>query len=56
MPKSLSQGISKIVPVKMPDDEKQAVISVCKEGETLSAFVRVAVAKEVKRRKQMIPK
>ena len=51
MPKSLNDGPSKIVPVKMPDDEKQAAVAACKEGETLSAFVRDAVRREVKRRR-----
>jgi hypothetical protein len=52
MPKSLSQGESKIVPVKMPDDEKQAAQSACKQGETLSAFVREAVRLLVRKRQR----
>jgi hypothetical protein len=52
MPKSLDSGPSKIVPIKMPDAEKQAAQAACKEGETLSAFVRDAVKREVKRRKK----
>ena len=52
MPKSLGKGQSKIVPVKMPDDEKQAAMEACDEKETLSAFIRTATAREVKRRNQ----
>jgi len=50
MPKSLNEGPSKIVPVKMPDDEKQAAQAACKEGETLSAFIRSAIQSEIKKR------
>lgn len=50
MPRSLNQGPSKIVPVKMPDEEKQAALAACKEGETLSGFIRLATSLLVKRR------
>lgn len=52
MPKSLNEGPTKIVPVKMPDDEKAAAVAACVEGETLSAFIREATRREVKRRKR----
>jgi hypothetical protein len=52
MPKSLNEGPSKIVPVKMPHDEKQAAQAACEAGETLSAFIRGATRREVKRRKR----
>jgi hypothetical protein len=50
MPPSLSKGTSKIVPVKMPDDEKQAAKSVLQTGETLSGFMREAARLLVKKR------
>lgn len=52
MPKSLSTGESKIVPVKMPDEEKQAVKSVLKQGETVSGFMRDAARVAVSKRKR----
>ncbi len=50
MPKSLDEGPSKIVPVKMPETEKAAAIAACIEGEKLSAFIREATRREVQRR------
>jgi len=50
MPKSLDTGPSAIVPVKFPTAEKQAAIAVCDDGETLSALIREATKKEVRRR------
>lgn len=52
MPKSLDDGPSKIVPVKMPEGEKQAALAACEEGETLSALIREATRREVKRRQR----
>lgn len=51
MPKSLHSGPSRIVPVRMPEQEKQDAIEACEDGETLSQFVRDATAREVKRRR-----
>lgn len=51
MPKSLNEGPTKIVPVRMPESEKQDVIEQCADGENLSQFVRDATRKEVKRRR-----
>ena len=51
MPKSLSTGTSKIVPVKMPDDQIEAVKSVLKQGETVSGFMRDAAKQMVNERK-----
>ena len=52
MPKSLSTGESKIVPVKMPDDQIEAVKSVLKQGETVSGFMRDAAKVAVSKRKR----
>ena len=52
MPKSLSTGQSKIVPVKMPDDQIEAVKSVLKQGETVSGFMRDAAKVAVSKRKK----
>jgi hypothetical protein len=51
--KSLNKGPSKIVPVKMPDDQKAAAQAAADEvGEKLSEFIRVATAERVKRVKR----
>jgi len=55
MPKSLDDGPSKIVPVKMPEGQKQAAQAAAEAvGEGLSEFIRVAIAARVKnvKRKQ----
>lgn len=52
MPKSLDDGPSKIVPVKMPQVEKQAAQAACDDGETLSGLIREATRREVKRRQR----
>lgn len=51
MPKSLDDGPTKIVPVRMPESEKQDAIEQCADGENLSQFVREATRREVKRRR-----
>ena len=49
MPKSLDEGESKIVPVKMPESQKQAAQAAADAvGENLSEFIRVATAARVK--------
>jgi hypothetical protein len=50
MPKSLDTGVSARVPVKVPAAEKQALIAVLRDGETLSALTRELWRKEVARR------
>ena len=50
MPKSLDTGVSSRVPVKVPAAEKQALIDVLRDGETVSALTRELWRKEVKRR------
>jgi uncharacterized protein (DUF1778 family) len=50
MPKSLSQGESRIVPVKMPDDLKRAATDAAATvGENLSEFVRKSTEERVKK-------
>lgn len=56
MPKSLDDGPTKIVPVRMPAAEKSAAQAACAEGETLSELIRNATRKEVARRKKAKPK
>ena len=51
MPKSLDQGPTSIVPVRMPETEKSSAKAECEEGETLSAFIREATRREVNRRR-----
>ncbi len=46
------EGESKIVPVKFSADEKADAIAECEQGETLSAFVRLATRREVIRRRR----
>jgi len=48
--KSLDKGASRIVPIKMPADMKAELQRICEHGETLSAFVRIAAAREATRR------
>jgi hypothetical protein len=50
MPKSLDTGVSARVPIKVPAAEKQALIDVLRDGETLSALTRELWRKEVARR------
>jgi hypothetical protein len=49
--KSLHKGSTAIVPVRMPDHEKQSIIEACNENETLSSFVREACRQLVEKRK-----
>ena len=51
MPRSLDDGPSRIVPVRMPESEKQDAIEQCADGENLSQFVRKATRREVTRRR-----
>lgn len=51
MPKSLADGPTSIVPVRMPGPEKQDAIDACDDGENLSQFIREATRREVKRRR-----
>lgn len=50
MPKSLDTGVSSRVPIKVPAAEKQALLDVLRDGETLSALTRELWRKEVARR------
>jgi len=50
MPKSLDTGVSSRVPIKVPASEKQALIAVLRDRETLSALTRELWRKEVARR------
>ena len=50
MPKSLDTGVSSRVPIKVPAAEKQAVLDVLRDGETISALTRELWRQEVKRR------
>jgi hypothetical protein len=49
--KSLSDGPSQIVPIRMSESEKTDALESCVEGETLSSFVRDAVRERVKKLK-----
>lgn len=51
MPKSLNEGPTKIVPVRMPESEKQDARSELTDGENLSQMIREATRREVKRRR-----
>jgi hypothetical protein len=46
-------GKSRIVPVKMSEGEKSEAIAECRDGETLSAFIREATRREVARRQKL---
>ena len=50
--KSLNDGPSKIVPIRMTDTEKTEAVAACKNGESLSSFVRDAIKARVKKWKQ----
>lgn len=51
MPRSLDDGPSRIVPIRMPEREKQDALDQCEDGENLSQFIREATRREVRRRK-----
>jgi hypothetical protein len=46
--KSLHDGPSKIVPIRMSESEKTEALSACQNGESLSSFVRKAVKERIK--------
>lgn len=52
MPRSLDEGPSKIVPVKMSEGEKRAAQAACDDGETLSGLIREATRREVRLRQR----
>jgi hypothetical protein len=54
MPKSLDTGVSMRVPVKVPAPEKQALIDVLRDGETISSLTRELWRREVKRRQSRL--
>jgi hypothetical protein len=56
MPKSLDTGVSARVPVKVPAAEKQALIDVLRDGETVSGLSRELWRKEVAKRLKEKPK
>jgi hypothetical protein len=51
MPKSLSEGVSEQVHVKIPATEKAALFAALRDGETISKLTRELWRKEVVRRK-----
>jgi hypothetical protein len=51
MPKSLSEGVSEQVHVKIPANEKAELFAALRDGETISKLTRELWRKEVVRRK-----
>ncbi len=50
VPKSLDTGVSAIVPIRTPAEEKEALQAVLCDGESISGLTRELWKKEVKKR------